>query len=322
MRFRTIGTVLSSVATVSMAVALAVPAFAASQVTVTLPYNRQVFSSGPAAEPPTCKVYDSNPTADHCTPYFDLSGDALPTSKAPTGTVTVTATDGHSVSFAFPSVSGDDSLSLAVGGSQSNISVTPGNYTELDLLTAAGNGPAPLSITFKYSDGSTTTQTLSVPDWYKDTPPFAIKIGARWVPGDSTMQTGNLGIYALSVPVDSSKTLTSFSIQNTGTPAAAGSNQNTEVADILAATLEPAATTTAATSTTSSKTSSASATSTAKASTTTTTTSSTATTSTVNSTTASKSTSLPKTGGANAILLGGALAAFGAFLTFRKLRRA
>ncbi len=317
MRFRTIGTVLSSVATVSMAMALAVPAFAASQVTVTLPYNRQVFASGPATEPSTCKMYDSNPTADNCTPYFDLAGDALPTSKAPTGTVTVTATDGNSVSFAFPSVSANDSLSLAVGGSQSNISVTAGNYSELDFLAAAGNGPAPLSITFKYSDGSTTTQTLSVPDWYKDTPPFAVTIGARWVPGDSTLQTGNLGLYALSVSVDSSKTLTSFSIENTGTPAAAGSNQNTEVADILAATLEPAATTT-----TSTKTSSTAASSTAKASTTTTTTSSTSKTSTTNLTTASKSTSLPKTGGANTIILGGALAAVGGFLTFRKLRRA
>ncbi len=254
---------------------------------MTLPYNRQVFASGAPTEPSTCAKFDSNPTKDGCVPHFDLAGDALPTANAPTGAVTVKATDNNSVTFNFPSVTANDSLSIGVGGSQNNIAVTSGKYSELDLLAAAGNGPAGLSFTFKYSDGSTSTQTLSVPDWYKNTPAFAIKIGGRWVPGATAVATGNLGLYALSVAVDGSKTLSSFSINDTDKAAAAGANENTAVANILAATLEPAAVAPASSASSSS----------------------------------SSSSSLPKTGGADTLFLGGILLAVGAAVTIKGRRR-
>ena len=211
--------------------AAAAPTFAASgTVSVQLPYNRQVYANSAPTEPSTCKQYDSNPTADKCVPYFDMPGDALPASQAPTSPVSAKATDGQTVSFAVAAPTGQDALSLDNGASQS-FSVTAGQYTELDILAGAGNGPSPLSFTFTYSDGSTSTATTSVPDWYKNSPAFAVKFTGRWVPGSTSLQSGNLGLYALSVPVDGSKTLTSVKVSNTGTT-------GDDVADILGATLE------------------------------------------------------------------------------------
>lgn len=270
--FRRVG--VSAAAGLALLTAAVAPTFAASsQVSVQLPFNRQVYASSAPKEPSTCKQYDSTPTTDQCVPYFDLAGDALPTSSAPSSPVSAKATDGNTVSFTLAPTSGKDALSLANGASQA-ISVKAGKYSQLDILAGAGNGPAPLSFTFTYSDGSTSTATTSVPDWYKGTPAFAVTYSGRWVPGTTSVQSGNLGLYALSIPVDASKTLTGVKVTNTATT-------GEDVANILSATLEGSASGSASTATT--------------------------TTSTSTSTSGAGS-SLPKTGGSPLVPLAGVLA--------------
>jgi len=301
-------------AALAMGAMLSASTFAASssQVTVQLPYNRQVFANAPTEEPPTCTKYDPAPAKDDCVPAFDLDGDALPAASAPKGTVTETTSDGASVQFQFPAVTGKDSVSLGPTQSVSGIPVTPGTYSELDLIGAAGNGPADLSFTFKYSDGTTSTQTLSLPDWYKGVPAFAIPFPGRWTPPvtSATLQTGHLGLYALSVPVTSSKTLESISIQNTGAPTLSTGAQNMAVANILAATLQGTATGTAPTAAQVASATFATG-STAASSTTTSSSSSTPTSTTSSSTSTAKK--VPTTGASWLLFIeGGALVLVGA----------
>ena len=210
-------------------------AHAVGSVFVKLPYNRQVFASGPTKEPASCKSYDPKPVTDHCVPYFDLSGGALPSKGAPTKPVTVTLAGGGKATFKFPSVKSKDAVSLAPMMKNTTVTfkVTPGKYKQLDLLTAAGNGPAPLEIKFQYKGGSTSTQTLSVPDWFKNSPPFSLPLAGRWEnpAASKTFQSAKLGLYAFPVKVDATKTLTGVTI-TAASPATSQADAN-----IVAATL-------------------------------------------------------------------------------------
>lgn len=311
---------VASVAALSVAVLVAGPALAASSstsasaasvaipsnnVVVQLPFNRQIFSSGPTEQPPSCVASDPNPAKD-CIPYFDLMGNSLPATSAPKGNVQTTATDGNKVVFQFPAVTTDDSLSLAGGQAETNIPVTPGNYSAIDLLTGAGNGPAPLTITLKYSDGSTSTADISVPDWFKRTPTLAVVFPGRWeAPTAGTteqMVSAGIGLYSLSGTVDKTKTLSSISIADTGTPASGTSNL--EVANIVAITLEGTASGTAPTS---AALSSASFSSGSAASSSTASAKSTSTSTATSSTSSGGSSSVPKTGAGDLLILEGAV---------------
>jgi hypothetical protein len=278
--------------------AMAIPAFAATagEVSVTVPYNRQVFSSGPTPQPATCTA--TSPISD-CTPFFDLFGNALPSAQATPGPLTVTAEDGHQVTFQFPAVTGNDSLSIAGGQSSPKVSVPQGNYSEIDLLAGAGNGPVVLTLTLTYSDGTTSTESVSVPDWYKRTPAVAKEFTDRWLPAykgttENSVSKG-VDIYALSAASDASKTLTGISFSDSG--AAPIARTNAGVANILAMTLE--GTQTAAT------TGGATASSTTSAST----------------TSSNTGTSVPKTGsGPLPWLIGGLLVMAGGVLLRRPVR--
>ncbi len=278
---------------------------------MTLPYNGQVYSSGPTQEPSTCAKYDSNAIADKCVAYFDRQGGALPLSEAPKSPLTATASDGTSVSFNLAPTSGNDALSIDNNGAKT-VSVTPGKYTELDLLGAAGSGPVALTITLTYSDGSQGTQTLSLPDWYKVTTK-AVSFTGRYEPPvtATAMQTGSIGLGAFSVPVTGTKDLVSFTIANTPT-----TTQNAlGVANILAATVEGTAAPAGTVSVTPPASSSSSAGATG-------TTSSSTSSSAASSSASSSKSSIPTTGLPGDVLaLGAVLAAAGAAGIFsRKLR--
>lgn len=299
-RFRSPILVIVAVGAVA---AMALPAFAATsgEVSVTLPYNRQVFSSGPTAQPAACT--STSPVSD-CTPFFDLYGDALPSAQATPGPLTVKAEDGHQVTFQFPAVTGKDSLSIAGGQSSPKVSVPQGNYSAIDLLAGAGNGPVVLTLTLTYSDGTTGTQSISVPDWYTRTPAVAKEFPGRWIPaykGTYNSVSKGVDIYALSAAATASKTLTSISFSDPG--AAPTGRNNTGVANILAITLE--GTQTAATTGTTSSSSSATASSTTSAST----------------ASSNTGTSVPKTGsGPLPWVIGGLLIMAGGFLLRRPVR--
>ena len=206
-------------------------------VFVKLPFNRQAFASGPTKEPASCKAYDSKPAADHCVPYFDLSGGALPTKGVPTKPVTVPLVGGGKATFQFPSVKGKDSVSLAPMVKDTTVSfkVTPGKYKQVDVLTAAGNGPAPLEFKFQYKGGSSTTQALSVPDWFKNSPPFSLPLAGRWEnpAASKKFQSAKLGLYAFPLKVDRTKTLTGVTI-TAASPATSSADAN-----LIAVTLVP-----------------------------------------------------------------------------------
>ena len=311
---------LASIAALGLMAAVAVPAFAASSdVPVTLPYNRQVFSSGPTEQPPSCVGGVPNPAAV-CTPFFDLYGDALPSSQAPKpGPITATTSTGSTVTFQFPAISGNDSLSLWGQESENNIPVTPGNYSELDLLAGAGNGPSTestsndnLKVTLTYSNGTTSTQSTAILDWYHQTS-LPIVFAGRWAPAvtntSEEMNSNGIGVGVYSIPVTSADTLTAISVMNT-TPVPQ-STSIMDVVNVLAATLVGTSTGSAPSSTTLSAAKFvSSAPSTTSATTTTTTTSSTK--STKSSAASTSSTSVPKTGAGELLVLeGAALVLFG-----------
>ena len=204
-------------------------------VFVKLPFNRQAFASGPTKEPASCKAYDPKPTVDHCVPYFDLTGGALPTKGAPTKPVTVPLVGGGKATFQFPSVKGKNAVSLApmVKTTKVAFKVKPGKYKQLDVLTAAGNGPAPLEFKFQYKGGGTTTQALSVPDWFKNSPPFSLPFAGRWEnpAASKAFQSAKLGLYAFPLKLNSAKTLTGVSV-TAASPATSQADAN-----LLAATL-------------------------------------------------------------------------------------
>lgn len=312
---------LASLAALGLMAAVAVPAFAASSdVPITLPYNRQVFSNGPTEQPPSCVGGVPNPAAV-CTPFFDLYGDALPSSQAPKpGPLTATAPTGGTVTFQFPSVSGNDSLSIWGQESENNIPVTPGNYSELDLLAGAGNGPSTestandnLKVTLTYSNGTTSTQSTAILDWYHQTY-LPIKFAGRWAPAvtdtSEQMDTNGIGPGVYSIPVNPADTLTAISVTNT-TPVPQ-STSIMDVVNILAATLVGTSTGSAPSSTTLAAAKFVSAAPSSTATTTTTTTTTSSTKSTTSSTASTSSTSVPKTGAGELLLLeGAALVLFG-----------
>lgn len=229
LRARLLRVPIVSPSAVSIAAVVAGPALAASSSTssasnviLQFPFNHQVFSAGPTEQPPTRVVSDPSP-AKNRVPYF-LSGYALPAANTPKGNVAATGTDNSKVVFQFHPVTGDDALSLA------------GGQAELNIPAPAGNGPAPLTIPYNHSDGSTETGTVALPDRFSSPPPLVVSFPDRWqTPTAGTTEqlvSAGIGLRALSAQVDTTKPLRSISIADTGSPIS-GTN-NVEVSDIVA----------------------------------------------------------------------------------------
>lgn len=103
------------------------------------------------------------------------------------------------------------------GGSGVNVTLPTGSYQELHVLALAVNGNQenqPFTLT--YTDGSTTTQNLSLSDWFASAPQsgerFAVALDIRW--GPSSTQYGNIHIFDYIISLNSSKSVRSLTLPN------------------------------------------------------------------------------------------------------------
>lgn len=180
----------------------------ANVTAVTLPYSNSIFAKvGDAA---ANDAATGKPAA-----RFDSGGYAMDAATAPSGSLKV-AVNGENVSFQFPSTdtSAKNAITLTDGQKSPDITVTSGKYSTLYLLGAAGNGPAGLTVTLKYSDGSATAPAV-ITDWCSKTGQSADAVQA-WMPSDRIGPDGKstgpaCGLWVSSVKLDNTKTLTGLS---------------------------------------------------------------------------------------------------------------
>jgi hypothetical protein len=139
---------------------------------------------------------------------FDGSGYAYPASQLPSGTVTL-----NNIPYQLPtSSSGNDNV-VAVG---QTISLPQGKFLQASLLTASSWGPVRGSTTVHYTDGSTRSVLLNVPDWYTGSS-GVVTSTYRYSPNGTDRHS--VSIFAIQLPLDPTKTVTSLTLPTTAQPA-------------------------------------------------------------------------------------------------------
>ena len=128
------------------------------------------------------------------------------------------------VTYTFPNVAAGTNDNTVAEGQQINLS---GSAADLGFLVSASYGPATGTGTITYTDGSTQTYTLTVPDWFDTTPPTG---GAVAVTSTYQNRQGNTtyahtaDIFTVNVPLTAGKTVASVTLPpgsplTSGTPA-------------------------------------------------------------------------------------------------------
>ncbi|MEV6242313.1 alpha-L-fucosidase [Lentzea sp. NPDC051838] len=136
-------------------------------------------SAAPAPSPisvPLTQYFDNDgiDTATDRTGNFDGSGYAFPAEALPSGQVTA---DG--VPYLFPGNSqAKNNNAVALG---QRIDLPRGRYLTLHFLVASSYGAAGGTVTVHYADGSTTSGSVSGPDWYSGSGPISAPF--RYSPG-------------------------------------------------------------------------------------------------------------------------------------------
>lgn len=106
---------------------------------------------------------------------FDGSGYSYPANQLPSGgLITV-----NGVSYQFLGNAPGTNDNLIASGQ--TIPLAPGKYRQAFLLAAASWGPRSGTVTVHYTDGSTTTTTITVLDWYQG-PPNGLSTTERYTP--------------------------------------------------------------------------------------------------------------------------------------------
>ena len=183
-----------------------------------------VNSSGAMSDTPVLQITPTSNPADYydnagispdnnqsCANYdgdgFSYSADALAADNLTPG-ATVTA-DGHT--FTWPNVAACGKDNILAAGQTMLVNGTSG-ATSLGLLGSSTNGSSQGTITINYTDGTSSTQTVSFTDWAQSpgggdvavaTMPYRNSIGG-------SSQSITMYVFATTVPVDSSKTVASI----------------------------------------------------------------------------------------------------------------
>ena len=98
--------------------------------------------------------------------------------------------------------------------------VPPKNYSKLWLFLASGRGPSDIAVEMKYSDGSTETRKMQVPDWFWDLKPddpdrcYVATNLSKWGP-KRQLEKNHHSIFGLNIHPNPAKTLTSLGITKT-----------------------------------------------------------------------------------------------------------
>jgi serine/threonine protein kinase len=141
---------------------------------------------------------------------FDGSGYAYPAGQLPlAGQRTF-----NGVPYLFPGTGANDNV-VALG---QTINFTQGSYQQAFLLVAASWGQASGTVTIHYTDGSTSSASLSAPDWDTGgTSGSVVQTAYRYSP------TGNdqapVHIYAVQITINSGKIASSLTLPSIAKPA-------------------------------------------------------------------------------------------------------
>jgi alpha-L-fucosidase len=159
---------------------------------------------------------------------FDGSGYAYPATQLPaSGQQTL-----NGIPYLFPNYAANANDNVVALGQ--SITLPQGQYQQASLLTASSYGPTSGTITVHYTDGATSTATLSSPDWYSGSSDV-INMTSRYTPTGTDPHA--VHIYASQVSIDASRVVASLTLPQSALPAA-----NTASLHVFALTLQPLAT--------------------------------------------------------------------------------
>ena len=154
---------------------------------------------------------DTTCAADFDGDGFSYSAQALAAAGlTPGGTVTA---DG--LTFTWPNVASCANDNILAAGQTMLVSGASG-ASKLGVLESSGNGSTSGPITITYTDGTSTTETLSSSDWAGGPGPSetaAATMSYRNADGGGN-QAITMYVYATTVPIDSSKTVASVTFPN------------------------------------------------------------------------------------------------------------
>jgi predicted alpha-1,2-mannosidase len=155
---------------------------------------------------------DSNQAcADYDGDGFSYSADALAADGLTPGS-TVTA-DGHT--FTWPNVQPCSPDNVLASGETMLVPGTSG-ASSIGLLGSSTNGSSQGAITINYTDGSSSTQTVSFTDWAQTAGSGDVTVATMPYRNSNggASQSITMYVFATSVPVDSSKTVASITFPN------------------------------------------------------------------------------------------------------------
>jgi beta-glucosidase len=170
----------------------------------------------PASYPSVAAAYDDTGLASASSPLdgnydgggYSYDSDALPAAGLAPG-ASVTA---QGVTFTWPSYAAGSFDNLRASGQTIALS---GPGTELGFLGAGEFGTQTGTVTINYTDGTSSTATLSLADWYADSAVSGGTVVATvpWndAPG-STLGAYQVSVYSAVVPLDAGKTVASVSL--------------------------------------------------------------------------------------------------------------
>jgi hypothetical protein len=193
---------------------------------VQLPVNSSmhVFATafGPVAYPSLSAAFnnvgitdDANPSVgDYGGPGFSFSSEALASAGiTPGGTVT-----SGGFSFTWPNVAAGQLDNATPNGQVVTLS---GAGSQLAFLGAANNGTATGQVTVGYTDGTTSTGTITLSDWYSDaavTGDSLVATTAHWnAPSGSGLDPNHqVSLYLTTVPLTAGKTVAYVELPTSG----------------------------------------------------------------------------------------------------------
>lgn len=102
-----------------------------------------------------------------------------------------------------------------------DITIPPGAYTRLFLMMSSGQGASDFDATLTYQDGTSTTKTLTCPDWWPGLKPpleaYRVEVVqnmSKWSPhGIISSELKGHNIYGLNVQPDPTKSLVKITIK-------------------------------------------------------------------------------------------------------------
>jgi alpha-L-fucosidase len=157
---------------------------------------------------------------------IDGSGYGFPASELPTGLTTV---DG--VPYELPGTQAAGQVDNVVALGQT-VDIPDGSYIGAHTLLTSTYGTASGTATVHYADGTTSSATLSAPDWYSG---GASSLGAPYRYSPSGVDQHSVHIYPTLLWMDPTRTATSVTLPTTRTPA-----PNVSSLHVFALTLQPA----------------------------------------------------------------------------------